>query len=390
MMKEGAVRTAQVFLNEVQKNTESIVSLLSSQCTRHSALVEIEQAVSTASRLVSGTESAVSPLLENAPYVRVFLPRNNILYSIALYCVVPAALGYRVQVRAPANLRSLLKELWLLIGLEQQEQTSLFLGSQQDFTDQFCASDVVIFTGRSENGHKIDRATEHKVFLGFGSSSNPFVVNEGAVLDDAVTALLETRLYNSGADCLAPDVIYIHESLIDDFNKSLIDKLGSLNVAALDEQNSLGLAPCPDEYTAEGVREIISSRQEDIIYEGCEVDLPNYVPPVILRSEIREDPIEECFGPVFNIVCFHEADELLSILESEVHRGTEMYLSWFGQNEEIAPDTFTLCSQSGPFEHEDPFVAFGGNGIDATWLSTSEGTQGQPLDVYSILRSELA
>lgn len=378
---------AQSFLKKVQQNSESIISLLSSQCTRHSALTEIKQAVETAIQL-NEIGNSPSPARSSGGCVRVFLPRNNILYSIALYCVIPAALGYRVQARSPAALHGLLEKLWTLTGLEQQSRTSLFLGTQRNFTDQFCASDIVIFTGKSENGHKIDQSTKHKKFFGFGSSSNPFVINCDAKIEMSVNKLLQTRLYNSGADCLAPDVIYVHDAIINKFNNCLMDKLKSLNVTALNESDSFGLAPCPDETTACSVREIIAARRDDIIFTGAAVDLPNYVPPVVLRSELGEKPVDECFGPIFNTVSFRTIEDLVTVLRSPLHRGTEMYLSWFGSQEELAPKDFTLCSQTGPFEYDHPLSSFGGYGVNATWLSTSTGTNGQPLDVYGILGGE--
>lgn len=367
------------FASSVAAHEAAILAALTSQCTLHSAQTELQQVLELAADLRQ-VEAGSHP--ERQGRVYSFLPRNNLLYSIALYALIPAALGYGTTLRAPASLRETVRSVWELSGLGRVGHARLHLGSQRDFTRQFSDEDIVVFTGQSTNGKNIEASTRHRLFLGFGSSHNPTIAMPGAGLDKLVQDLVFARMYNAGADCLAPDIIFVHNSLVDDLKSALIAELETLPMLEKSDADRIAHSNSPDPITAERAQHIIHSHSDRIAWSGPRSEMRNYVPTTVLHSQIADAPVSEMFAPIFNLVEFDDPGDVVASLEESCFRGSEMYLSRYGADILAIPHEYTLCQDSSPFEHESALTPFGGYGVQATWRTHSGATRGQPISVF--------
>ena len=377
------------FEQSLIRNAPRLLHRLTEQCTLHSAQIELAQSLRLARNLERLACASPAGRQNPAGTVYTFLPRNNLLYSIALYCLIPLSLGLPVQARTPAALSGLVTELWQLTGLDRFDSARLRDESQRDFTSRSSSEDVLIFTGRSENGRRVEAQTAHRAFIGFGSSLNPAIVMPGADLEKACDDLVFARLYNSGADCLAPDSIFVHASVYAEFHERLTARLTLLDVADRRSAGTIAHAPSPDMRTATQGREFLSRMTDRTTWSGPDFDAPDFVPTTVTTSDLDEATHVELFSPVFNIVTFSSWERLLATFGSEPYRGSEMYLSLYGEAGGPLPDAYRLCASSTPFHHEAALRPFGGYGADATWLTIDGTTTGRPVSVFHTLRSEL-
>lgn len=376
------------FEQSLIRNAPRLLHRLTEQCTLHSAEIELAQSLRLA-RNLERLASVPARRQSHPATVYTFLPRNNLLYSIALYCLIPLSLGLPVQARPPAALSGLVTELWQLTGLDRFGSAHLRDESQRDFTSRSSAEDVLIFTGRSENGRRVEAQTSHRAFIGFGSSLNPAIVMPGADLSKASDDLVFARLYNSGADCLAPDSVFVHESVYAEFHERLTARLTLLEMTDRRSAGTIAHAPSPDERTATQGRQFLAEMADRTTWSGPDCDSPDFVPTTVTTSDLAEASHTELFSPVFNVVTFSSWERLLETFAAAPYAGSEMYLSLYGGAGGPVPDAYRLCPSSTPFHHEAALRPFGGYGADATWLTVDGMTTGRPVSVFHTLRREL-
>lgn len=377
------------FERAVLRNAPRLLHRLTEQCTLHSAEIELTQSLRLARNLERLSRASRAPSPARPGTVYTFLPRNNLLYSIALYCLIPLSLGLPVQARTPAALSGLVAELWELTGLGRVRHARLRDESQRDFTSRSSGQDVLIFTGRSENGRRVEAHTTHRAFIGFGSSLNPAIVMPGSDLAKASEDLIFARLYNSGADCLAPDSIFVHESVYTEFHEHLTARLAQLEVTDRRSAGAIGHAPSPDTRTATQGRDFLTRMADRTTWSGPDCDLRDFVPTTVTTSDLDEAPHTELFSPVFNVVTFSSWDRLLETFAADPYLGSEMYLSLYGRAGGPVPAAYRLCPSSTPFHHEAALRPFGGYGVDATWLTVDGTTTGRPISVFHTLRGHI-
>ena len=94
---------------------------------------------------------------------------------------------------------------------------------QQDFVRRVAAEpSVVLFTGHRSNAEDVlAQLTGRHVFLYFGRGVNPVVVFPDAGLERASKEIVYSRLYNGGQDCLAPDIVLVHEDVAEELEALL-------------------------------------------------------------------------------------------------------------------------------------------------------------------------
>lgn len=364
----------------VSTNESKILSYLTTQCTLHSARIEIEQVLELSadlSRCISNR-----PEESDTSQVYTFLPRNNILYSLALYALIPLALGYTTHIRAPAALRHTVKRIWELSGFSNFEQANLHLGSQREFTQQIQPSDTIIFTGQSDNGKRIESENKYRLFLGFGSSYNPFIVMPGASIERVVDDLIFARMFNSGADCLAPDIVFVHRSMADQLIDALIAKLNELPVLEREVADVIAHTNSPDSATVERATSIIHTYRHRLIWSHGASGMNDFVPTTILLSDIEEPIVSEIFASIFNLIAFNKPIDVTNLLSTDHFRGSEMYLSHYGTEIDSIPPGHVVCQDSSPFDHESALTPFGGYGATSTWRTHDGVTSGQPISIF--------
>lgn len=170
-------------------------------------------------------------------------------------------------------------------------------------------------------------------------AKNPAIILPDANLDLAINECVAGSLSFNGQRCTALKVLYVHESIIEEFNKRFAEKVDAL-VYGNPWDKSAFLTPLPEKDKPNYIQELI----DDATSLGAKVInakggklLDNYIFPAILYPVNKQMRIyhEEQFGPAVPIISFKDIQEPLDDM-AESNYGQQVSL--FGQNvKTIAP-----------------------------------------------------
>ncbi len=185
--------------------------------------------------------------------------------------------------------------------------------------------DHIFFTGSPAVGKIVMRAAaEHlaSVTLELGGKS-PTLVDETADVEDAAAKIAFGKFTNKGQTCIAPDYVYVHERLHDDFVAALRRHIHAFYGEHAEARAS----------TADYAR-IVNDRHhrrvrglyEDALAAGATAaaggtadPADRFIDPTLLTGVPLEARImqEEIFGPVLPILPFQTLDEALATINGK-------------------------------------------------------------------------
>lgn len=318
--------------------------------------------------------------------VTVFLPSNNVLYSYFLFGVVPALYSREVMLRPSSRSISVVgdlhKEISSFLPAEISRRIRMCEVSQREFVRESETADAVVFTGQYENGLDIiERVGGRPRVLMMGSGPNPFVVGPEADVSLVVRSLLRARMYNSGQDCLAPDVVFVHESVAERFLGSVTGSLGALKVGERRDP-SADLAPLIYSDAVQGAVDFLREHGSNIVYGGeVEVSSGLVEPHVLMWETDTEIHPDELFAPILAIVPYSSPEFIheWSAHSREDARG--MYISIFGEpglrGERVG--TASVRREVSALDSEEGNQPFGGFGTEASSVHHEGRIEAGPL-----------
>jgi acyl-CoA reductase-like NAD-dependent aldehyde dehydrogenase len=177
--------------------------------------------------------------------------------------------------------------------------------------------DKICFIGSGATGRKIaEAAAKHltPVVMELGGQDTALVC-EDADLEVASSGVLWGAFLNAGQTCCAIERTYVVESIADEFEKRLVEKLERLQ--ARSGTPDIGPLTAPRQF------EVVQRHVDDAVDNGAKVlaggpDKANpdqngalWFPPTILEGRTEEMAIfrEETFGPVLPVVRVKDEDE---------------------------------------------------------------------------------
>lgn len=179
--------------------------------------------------------------------------------------------------------------------------------------------DHIFFTGSPAVGKVVmAAAAKHltSVTLELGGKS-PVIVDETADLKLAAETLMWGKLANCGQICVAPDHVFVHESVKDRFVQAcravIAERYGSTPEA---QRNSPHFARVINQRHTQRIAGLLSDAQTRgaKVVLGGEVDVAQcYIAPTLLEQVPAEASImsEEIFGPVLPIITYRDVDEVV-------------------------------------------------------------------------------
>ncbi|OFZ18528.1 MAG: aldehyde dehydrogenase [Bdellovibrionales bacterium RBG_16_40_8] len=177
--------------------------------------------------------------------------------------------------------------------------------------------DHIFFTGSIPIGKIVMQAAAKNlvpVTLELGGKS-PLIVCKDADLDLAARRLVWGKFYNSGQSCVAPDYLYVHESIAQNFlekiKNTIHEQFGE------NEQHSNSYARIVN---ARSHQRICSLIDKGKIYYGGKTDVNDlYIQPTILTGVSWSDPVmkEEIFGPILPVFTFQNLDEVFAAINAQ-------------------------------------------------------------------------
>ncbi|WP_414051962.1 NAD-dependent succinate-semialdehyde dehydrogenase [Macrococcus animalis] len=204
---------------------------------------------------------------------------------------------------------------------------NIIMGSSKEIGEAFTSSKLVkkiTFTGSTPIGKALyaqSADTLKKMSLELGGHA-PFIVHEDADVTAAVEGLMAAKFRNNGQVCIAPNRIFVHESVNADFLSQLTEKVEALKVGnGLEENTNVG--PLIREDAIDKIKkQIVNATDKGATLvtgghrlTGEEYDKGFFFQPTILDHVNMTMDIfyEETFGPVIPIITFTSLDEAIEM-----------------------------------------------------------------------------
>jgi glyceraldehyde-3-phosphate dehydrogenase (NADP+) len=177
-------------------------------------------------------------------------------------------------------------------------------------------------------------------------AKNPAIILPDADLDLAIQECIAGTLSFNGQRCTALKILYVHESVVEEFNRRFAEKVDAL-VFGNPWDKSVSLTPLPEKEKPAYIQELI----DDATTKGAKIinkkggELSNnFIFPAVLYPINKNMRVyhEEQFGPVVPILTFRDIQEPLNDM-AESNYGQQVSL--FGKDiKTIAPLIDTLVN----------------------------------------------
>jgi len=204
--------------------------------------------------------------------------------------------------------------------------------------------DLIFFTGSTSVGQKVYEAAAKNltpVVLELGGKS-PCIVHSDAQLENAAKRIAWGKVVNAGQTCVAPDYLYIHESVKEPFLERLrqcfTDMLGEI------PENSPDYARIINEQHFD---RLLSLMKNGTLYSGGISDrTTRYISPTILTDMKEEYDImrEEIFGPLLPVITYTDIKEVIGYINAHP-KPLALYI--FTTSDKIADKVIHYTSSGG-------------------------------------------
>lgn len=196
--------------------------------------------------------------------------------------------------------------------------------------------DVFAFIGTNKGANDLKKLHPKphrmKAILGL-DAKNPAIILPDADLNNAVSECVTGTLSFNGQRCTALKILFVHQSIVDEFIRRLCAAIAGLK-SGMPWEPGVSLTPLPEP----GKTEYLKSLVDDALAHGARIVNPGggtshqtYFHPTVLYPVNRKMRIyhEEQFGPVIPIASFESDDEPVNYVLNS-HFGQQ--LSIFGKD----------------------------------------------------------
>lgn len=170
--------------------------------------------------------------------------------------------------------------------------------------------DLIFLTGSPSLGKIAMRAAAENltpVVLELGGKS-PCIVDKGADIKIAARRVAWGKCLNSGQTCIAPDYLFVHEDIKDDFIKAFKEQLKYLY------NEDMAESPFYVHIVKDSAFDRVVSYMNDgdIVCGGRHDKASRFIEPTILDNVSPDAPVmqEEIFGPIFPMLTFSDLREV--------------------------------------------------------------------------------
>lgn len=178
--------------------------------------------------------------------------------------------------------------------------------------------DVLALIGNSKSANALQnnhpKSNRLRLVLGL-EAKNPAIVLPDADLELAIEECIAGTLSFNGQRCTALKILYVHEDIVDEFNKRFAAKVDELKFGNPWEDGAK-LTPLPEPDKPEYIQELI----DDATKKGAKIlntkggeTSDNFIFPAVLYPVSKDMRVfqEEQFGPVIPIVPFNDIEQPL-------------------------------------------------------------------------------
>ena len=191
-----------------------------------------------------------------------------------------------------------------------------------------------------QNSHP--KANRLRSVLGL-EAKNPGIILPDADLDLAINECIAGTLSFNGQRCTALKILYVHESISEEFNKRFCEKVDALKFGNPWE-DGVKLTPLPEPNKPSYIQGLIEDAQSKgakiLNSKGGEVS-DNFIFPAVLYPVTKDMEVykEEQFGPVIPIITFTDVQQVLDDM-AESNYGQQV--SVFGEDADTLAPLFDV------------------------------------------------
>jgi len=209
--------------------------------------------------------------------------------------------------------------------------------------------DVLALIGNSKSANALQnehpKSNRLRMVLGL-EAKNPAIVLPDADLDLAINECIAGTTSFNGQRCTALKVLYVHEDIIEEFNKRFSEKVDALKFGNPWEDGAK-LTPLPEPDKPAYIQDLIDDAKNKgakIINTKGGFTTDNYIFPAVLYPVTKDMRVyeEEQFGPVIPVISFSDIEEPLDDMAASNYG---QQVSLFGKDvKTLAPLIDTLVN----------------------------------------------
>ncbi len=247
----------------------------------------------------------------------------NYPFNLLLLPLIEAIAAGNTAVLKPSELTPYTAQLIddMISELFNEDEVKVIQGevktSQQLLSLPF---DHIFFTGSPAVGKIVMEAAAKNltsVTLELGGKS-PAIIDETANIQDAAEKLVWGKFMNCGQTCIAPDYVYVHNSIFDRFEAELKEQL-TKEYYKEGEVNKNDFARIVNERhfaRITGVLEDVVEVGGKISFGGTAIAEENLIEPTIVTNVPENSRVlqEEIFGPILPLIRYDSIEETISAI----------------------------------------------------------------------------
>lgn len=198
------------------------------------------------------------------------------------------------------------------------EYVAVICGGKEVVTELIHSKvDHIFFTGSDKVGKVVMGAASKQlipVTLELGGKS-PTIVHEDADIEKAAGRIVWGKYYNIGQTCIAPDFVYVHKNIEEEFLKAVKNKI--IAFYGTDALSSPDYGRIIDEAAFDRLKGFID---ESKLYHGGETNREQLkIAPTVLADVKWTDPVmqEEIFGPILPVLTYESLEDTLRIIKDK-------------------------------------------------------------------------
>lgn len=227
--------------------------------------------------------------------------------------------------------------------------------------------DYIFFTGSPNVGKIVMKAAAEKLIpltLELGGKS-PTIVHKDADLDKTVERITRGKWMNCGQTCVAPDYIYVHESIKDE----LILKL-TVYLDKMYPESSFGkIGKIVSQQQVKHLAGYLSAAEDKVVYGGKYDVESRYFEATIMDHVNWDDAVmqQEIFGPILPFLTYTDINVVLDEINS---RPKPLALYIFSEDNNFAEDVLNRTT-SGDAEINSTLIHVGSHFLPFGGVGTS-------------------
>jgi aldehyde dehydrogenase (NAD+) len=338
------------------------------------------------------THIGSSSYIYSEPYgVALIISPWNYPFQLAIAPLIGAIAAGNCAIIKPSELAPKTSELLakLINEIYPEEYIAVVLGGVE--TSQALLNekvDYIFFTGSVPVGKVIMEAASKNltpITLELGGKS-PCIVHKDANIKLAAKRIAWGKFMNAGQTCIAPDYLYLQQSIRDEFLQHL-----KAAIKELYGDNPLENPNFTHIVSEKHFNRLSSFLSNGEIFAGGKANQEILaIEPTVLTQITWDDPVmqDEIFGPILPVMEYNDLSEVISGIQ---HHPNPLALYLFTENNSIQQQVLNSVSFGGGcindtvYHFVSPYLPFGGVGTSGVGAYHGKGS----FDTFSHKKSVL-